>query len=89
MSALIDASRASHYYGPVTDGRSLPRDPFTPDAPLLSADIPVLMGNTHDETRLLIGGGDPSTFSLTWDCQIRCRSQHSSDLGRPSVTESV
>jgi len=28
----------------------------------LSADIPMMMGNNHDETRNLIGGGD-STFS--------------------------
>jgi para-nitrobenzyl esterase len=25
------------------------------------------MGNTHDETRGLIGGGDPTTFGLTWE----------------------
>src|SRR5690242_15071096 len=27
----------------------------------------MIIGNTHDETRLLIGAGDPSSFSLTWD----------------------
>jgi para-nitrobenzyl esterase len=67
MNTLIAAAHFAHYYGPVTDGRSLPRDPFSPDAPPLSADIPMLMGNTHDETRLLIGGGDPATFTLTWE----------------------
>lgn len=55
------------YAGPVLDGRNLPRHPFFPDAPSLSADIPMIIGNTHDETRNLIGGGDPSTFSLTWE----------------------
>ena len=53
--------------GPVKDGRSLPRDPFDPDAPPLSAHIPMILGNTHDETRTLIGRGDPSLFALTWE----------------------
>lgn len=67
MERLIEASRAAGYYGPVKDGRTLVRDPFAPDAPLLSARIPMILGNTHDETRGLIGSSDPSTFDLTWD----------------------
>ncbi len=67
MEQLIDASRGSRYYGPVLDGRSIPRHPFEPDAAPLSRDIPMIMGNTKDETTLLIGGGDPSLFELTWD----------------------
>lgn len=55
------------YAGPVVDDRNLPRHPFFPDAPPLSADIPMIIGNTHDETRNLIGGGDSSTFDLTWE----------------------
>lgn len=55
------------YVGPVLDGRSLPRHPFFPDAPSLSADIPMIIGNTRDETRNLIGGGDPGTFELIWE----------------------
>ena len=55
------------YFGPVVDGRSLPRHPFYPDAPALSSDVPMIIGNTHDETRLLIGRSDPSLFSLGWD----------------------
>src|SRR5579859_7213339 len=27
----------------------------------------MMIGNTHDETRLLIGSSDPKSFSLTWD----------------------
>jgi para-nitrobenzyl esterase len=56
-----------HYFGPVKDGRSLPRDPFDPDAPPISANIPMMLGNTHDETVTLIGGSDPSVFMLTWE----------------------
>jgi para-nitrobenzyl esterase len=67
MERLIEASHAAGYYGPVKDGRTLGLDPFDPDAPPMSRDVPMILGNTHDETRLLIGGGDPSTFLLTWE----------------------
>jgi para-nitrobenzyl esterase len=67
MDQLVAVSRAPAYLGPVKDGRSLPRDPFDPDAPPLSADIPMILGNTRGETRTLIGRGDPSIFALTWE----------------------
>jgi para-nitrobenzyl esterase len=67
MEQLVKVSRAPEYLGPVKDFRSLPRDPFDPDAPPLSAGVPMILGNTHDETRTLIGRGDPSLFSLTWE----------------------
>lgn len=54
-------------WNPVVDGGVLPRDPFAPDASPLSAKIPMVLGNTHDETRGLIGGGNPAMFSLTWE----------------------
>ncbi|HUF48613.1 MAG TPA: carboxylesterase family protein, partial [Vicinamibacterales bacterium] len=60
-------SRTPSYLGPVKDGRSLPRDPFDPDAPPQSAGLPMILGNTHDETRTLMGRGDPSIFDLSWD----------------------
>jgi para-nitrobenzyl esterase len=59
--------RGSLYFGPVLDERSLKRHPFYPDATPLGAGIPMIIGNTHDETRSLIGGGDPGTFSLSWE----------------------
>jgi len=67
MEQLVNAFRSAGYFGPVKDGRSIPRDPFDPDAPPISAHVPMILGNTHDETRGLIGSGDPSTFSLTWE----------------------
>ena len=67
MEQLVKVSRAPAYLGPVKDGRSLPRDPFDPDAPPLSADIPMILGNTKGETRTLIGRGDPTLFSLAWE----------------------
>jgi len=59
--------RSSIYMGPVLDERTLTRHPFYPDAPPQSAAIPMMIGNTHDETRSLIGRGDPKSWSLTWE----------------------
>jgi para-nitrobenzyl esterase len=67
LEQLQEAARVSSAWLPVVDGRALPRDPFSPDAPPISNDVPMILGNTHDETRGLIGGGQPSLFSLTWD----------------------
>ena len=66
MDKLIKAIRGNSF-APVTDGVVLPRDPFSPDASPLSAGIPMIMGNNHDETTFLIGGRDTSAFHLTWD----------------------
>ena len=63
---LAEAMRGGSWT-PVTDGGALPRDPFSPDASPLSADIPMVLGNTHDETRNLIGGGASNLFSLSWE----------------------
>jgi para-nitrobenzyl esterase len=54
------------YFGPVLDERALKRHPFYPDAPAQSAKIPMIIGNTHDETRAFMGG-DPANFTLGWD----------------------
>ncbi|HEY8617301.1 carboxylesterase/lipase family protein [Phenylobacterium sp.] len=54
------------YFGPVLDERTLRRHPFYPDAPAQSAAIPMILGNTHDETRAFLGG-DESNFTVGWD----------------------
>lgn len=56
----------SLYFGPVLDERNVPRHPFYPDAAPQSLDIPMLLGNTHDETRGFVGS-DRSAFNLSWD----------------------
>lgn len=81
MADLVKAHRAPDYLGPVTDGRSLPRDPFHPDAPPLSADIPMILGNTRDETRTLIGRADPTLFELTWETLRSALERHSPFMG--------
>jgi para-nitrobenzyl esterase len=65
--AQLQAAMRGGNWNPVVDGRALPRDPFAPDASPLSADIPMVLGNTHDETRNLIGGSNAALFALTWE----------------------
>jgi para-nitrobenzyl esterase len=88
MEKLIQATHAASYYGPVKDGRTLVHDPFDPDAPVLSAAVPMILGNTHDETRVLIGGGDPSAFALTWEtlpAKLHVVSQFMGDMAPADV----
>jgi para-nitrobenzyl esterase len=88
MDVLLKARRPGSYFGPVKDGRSLLRDPFDPDASPLSADIPMILGNTHDETRGLMGGSDPGLFELTWDtlqAKLEANSPFMGDLDRAKV----
>jgi para-nitrobenzyl esterase len=89
MEQLIQASHAAGYYGPVKDGRTIVRDPFDPGAPPLSANIPMILGNTHDETRLLIGGSDPTTFLLTWETLPAKLAQHAQFLGHLNLDEVI
>ena len=65
------------YFGPVLDERMLTRHPFWPDAPAQSAAIPMILGNTADETKAFLW--NDTAFALTWDTlpdylavQMRC-----------------
>jgi para-nitrobenzyl esterase len=53
-------------FAPALDEKNLLRHPFYPDAPSQSNDIPMIIGNTHDETRAFLGG-DQSNFEVTWE----------------------
>jgi para-nitrobenzyl esterase len=53
-------------FAPVLDERSLTRHPFYPDAAKQSLNIPMIIGNTHDETKAFLGG-DPTNFTMTWE----------------------
>jgi len=67
-AATVDPyiGRGAVYMGPVLDERTLTRHPFYPDAPPQSAGVPMMIGNTRDETRSLIGRGDPAVWQITW-----------------------
>jgi para-nitrobenzyl esterase len=58
-------------FAPVVDGRALPHDPFDPQAPAISAAIPMILGTTKDESRMLMAG-DVSNFELN-ETQMRVR----------------
>ena len=73
------------YLGPVMDGTALPRHPFWPDAPPQSARIPMVVGNTRDETRAFLGR-DPGNFALDWDTlPAKLRTQQYVDLDPATV----
>ena len=52
---------------PVTDGRVLPRGPRWPEAPAVSAQVPLMIGTTATEMTMRIGPLDAATFALDED----------------------
>lgn len=74
IDRVLEANRAKDpilpygnvYFGPVLDDRNLHRHPFYPDAAPQGLSIPMIIGNTHDETRAFMGG-DPTNFTVSWD----------------------
>jgi para-nitrobenzyl esterase len=67
VEQIRKAAIASRQYGPVEDGRSLPTGPFWPEAAAQSLEVPLLLGNTHDETRFLGGVRGVDLWTLEWD----------------------
>jgi para-nitrobenzyl esterase len=64
MGQIQDGARAvSSDWLPVVDNVVLSRNPFDPDAPVLSQDVPMILGNVHDETAAVGGRGG----AITWD----------------------
>jgi para-nitrobenzyl esterase len=55
------------YFGPVLDMKWLVRHPFWPDANPQSNGIPLMLGNTKDETRGFYGPAHPAILGLRWD----------------------
>jgi len=63
MEQIQEGTRAvSADWLPVVDGVVLPRNPFDPDASALSENVPMILGNVHDETP--VGGRG---VELTWE----------------------
>ena len=63
MEQIQEAARVNAAWLPVRDGGALPRDPFDPDAPGISAGVPMILANTHDETSTAAAGKG----ELTWE----------------------
>jgi para-nitrobenzyl esterase len=75
--AVIDAATAAQAGGggrslsPTVDGRSLPRHPFDPDAPVTARNIPLMIGTCKDE-QTLFSFLDPDFGHMSAD-QVRQR----------------
>ncbi|MCW3837416.1 carboxylesterase/lipase family protein [Sphingomonas canadensis] len=54
------------YMGPVFDMKWLTRHPFWPDAHPQSRHIPMILGNTRDETRAFLSPDSPKVQGLDW-----------------------
>jgi para-nitrobenzyl esterase len=55
------------YMGPVLDMKWLTRHPFWPDSNPQSNSMPMILGNTRDETRAFIDPESEKVRSLAWD----------------------
>jgi para-nitrobenzyl esterase len=53
-AAGVAAGNPMQGFSPCVDGEALPRDPFHPDAPAISASVPVMIGTNKDEATLFI-----------------------------------
>ena len=65
LRTVMTAPGPKPNYSPVVDGIVLPRNPWLPDGPAVSASIPMIIGSTRTETTALIGAGNPDDFNLT------------------------
>ncbi len=54
-AAGIEVRNETGQFRPSVDGSSLLQHPFLPKAPLLSADVPMMIGTTLDETAVFLG----------------------------------
>jgi len=66
MQAVLIAHKGADNFRPVIDGRTLTRHPFYPQAPEVSAQIPLLIGATRTEATFFLAA-DPTNFTLSAD----------------------
>jgi len=66
LSAVDPILGGGVYFGPVLDMKWLVRHPFWPDANPQSNRIPMILGNTRDETRAFIDPKGPKLAGLDW-----------------------
>ncbi len=64
LTRIMSVPGAKPNFSPVVDGIVLPRNPWQPDGPAVSAGIPMIVGSTQTETTALLGAGHPEYFAL-------------------------
>ncbi|MGA1981018.1 MAG: carboxylesterase family protein [Acidobacteriaceae bacterium] len=86
MEQIQEGARAvSSDWLPVVDNVILFRNPFDPDAPALSEDVPMMLGNTHDETGAVNGPAN-----MTWEQAVEAVNRGIPDyLGPVTAQEAV
>lgn len=67
LDATDPIMSGSIYFGPVLDEKWLKRHPFWPDANPQSDAIPMILGNTRDETRGFFAPDHAKIAGLDWD----------------------
>ncbi len=60
-------------FGPVVDGTLLPRQPFDPDAPSVSADVPLIIGDCTHEASLFLAREDAVWHGTLTEAEMRTR----------------
>ena len=60
-------------FGPVVDGQIVPHHPFDPDAPAVSADIPLLIGDMKDEMASFLATDDKVWHRTLTEQELRDR----------------
>ncbi|HEY6457002.1 MAG TPA: carboxylesterase family protein [Steroidobacteraceae bacterium] len=84
LKASNEGSGPPINWGPVTDGRSLPVDPFDPTAPELSGDIPLLIGTVETEVTFFPGEPLEPMDDATFHAKVKqlLRSASDADVDR-------
>ena len=66
MEQLIEANgKVRGRFSPTLDDVVFDRHPWDPEGPVLSADIPLMVGTCRTELSNQVGSGDPTTFDMT------------------------
>jgi para-nitrobenzyl esterase len=64
LKTVMEAPGSKPNYSPVVDGVVLPKGPWQPDAPAVSAAIPMIVGTTGTETTALLASQAPEDFRM-------------------------
>lgn len=64
LKTVMQAPGPKPNYSPVVDGIVLPKGPWQPDAPAVSAAIPMIVGTTGTETTTLLASHAPEDFHM-------------------------
>jgi para-nitrobenzyl esterase len=64
LKTVMEAPGSKPNYSPVVDGIVLPKGPWQPDGPAVSAGVPMIVGSTRTETTALLAANAPEDFHM-------------------------